>query len=109
MTRDIQQVAEKSFGANLDWFFDQWIRGVGVPQYRMLYDQRQTEDGSWLIEGTIQQRVVVGSERSFDVLEGTYYRGVVNLIVTAGGEAALASSYRALHDMADGLGLESQS
>ncbi len=93
---DIQHAAEKAFGGvdpegnpynvDLAWFFNQWIRGAGIPQYRMTYDARQTEDGSWLIEGIVQQRVLVGSSRNHEVLEGEYYRGVVDVTVKAKGE-----------------------
>jgi len=96
VTIDIQRAAEKALGGvdpegnpynvDLEWFFDQWIRGIGIPQYKMTYDVRQTEDGSWLVEGLIEQRVVMGSGRSHSVLDGKYYRGVVDLTVLAGGE-----------------------
>jgi aminopeptidase N len=75
VTRDIQRIAEESFGGTMEWFFDQWIRGVGIPEYAFDYDVRQTEDGSYVIEGKITQRVVVGRERF--PLEGVYYRGWV--------------------------------
>jgi hypothetical protein len=39
-----------------------------------------------LVEGLIEQRVVMGSSRSHSVLDGKYYRGVVDLTVLAGGE-----------------------
>jgi aminopeptidase N len=32
VTRDIQRVAEQSFGGTMEWFFDQWIRGTGIPE-----------------------------------------------------------------------------
>jgi hypothetical protein len=96
VTLDIQQAAETGFGgvgpdgqpykADLAWFFDQWLRGTGVPQYRFVYGVRQAEDGGWIVEGTIHQRVVVGSERSHDVLDGTNYRGVVDITVLAKGD-----------------------
>jgi len=57
-----------------------------VPQYRLAYDVRQTEDGSWLIEGTVEQRVVIGSNRSRVVIDGTYYRGVVYVTALAKGQ-----------------------
>ena len=71
---------------DLSWFFDQWIRGVGLPEYSFNYEVRQTEDLGWLIEGTIKQRVVVGSSRNNHVLEGRYYRGIVDIIVEAKGD-----------------------
>jgi hypothetical protein len=91
VTRDIQVAAEKALGGidengnpynvDLEWFFDQWIRGSGIPQYKFDYDVRRTEDGSYLVEGTIRQRVVLGSGRNFEVLDGKYYAGVVNVQV----------------------------
>ena len=74
VTRDIQQVMEEVYGGNMEWFFDQWIRGVGVPQYSFNWTKRKTEDGKWLVEGTIKQRVVAG--KYGQVLPGVYYRAV---------------------------------
>ena len=94
VTRDIQLAAEKALGGvdpegnpynvDLEWFFDQWIRGVGLPQFAFDYDVRETEDGGWLIEGTIKQRIIVGSKRNFQVVENKHYRGVVNITATTG-------------------------
>jgi hypothetical protein len=93
VTLDIQNAAEKALGGvdengkpynvDLDWFFDQWIRGTGTPQYAFDYDVDQSEDGSWLLEGTIRQRVLLG--KTDKVLEGTVYRGVVDVVVEAKG------------------------
>jgi hypothetical protein len=86
VTMDIQNVAEEAFGgvdasgnrynANLGWLFDQWIRGVGIPQYSFHYATRRAEDKSWVVEGTIKQRVVVGNQSNYQVLAGQYYRGL---------------------------------
>ena len=46
------------------------------------------EDGSWIIEGSIEQRVVVGTRRKHDVLEDVYFRGVVPITVTVKGGPA---------------------
>ncbi len=88
VTRDIQRVAERSFGADLEWFFDQWIRGIGIPEYSLNYAARKTEDGKYLIEGKVLQRVVAGRRRR--VLEGVYYRTVVPVII----RCADGKSYR---------------
>lgn len=77
VTRDIQQAAEKSFGGNMEWFFDQWIRGTGIPQYALFYKVRKTEDGKYLVEGKIKQRVTVGLDKT--ELPGVYYRGLGKL------------------------------
>jgi hypothetical protein len=94
VTLDIEYAAEENLGgvtpdgqryaADLRWFFDQWIRGSGVPEYRLDYDIRQAEDRSWIIEGTIEQRVLVGSKRKNAVLDNIYYRGVADITVKTG-------------------------
>lgn len=96
VTMDIQRALEKAFGGkdpdgndynvDLGWFFDQWIRGAGIPQYRLTYDVRQAEDGSWVVEGMVQQRVMIGSSRNREVLDGKFYRGVIDVTVKAKGD-----------------------
>jgi hypothetical protein len=91
VTRDIQIAAERHLGGldeqgnhynvDLEWFFDQWIRGVGIPEFTLDYSIRKTEDGGYLIEGNIGQEIVIGNGRSATKLEGRYYRGVIDLTV----------------------------
>jgi hypothetical protein len=93
VTLDIQRAAEEALGGvdengnrfnvDLSWFFNQWIRGAGMPQYAFQYDVRPTEEGSYVIEGVIRQRVVLG--KTDQVLDGTVYRGVVEVTVNAKG------------------------
>ncbi|MCP3977889.1 MAG: M1 family metallopeptidase [bacterium] len=89
VTRDIQTIAERAFGGtgqdgqpysvDLDWFFSQWVRGVGMPELRVEVSHHQTEDGKYAVEGKVRQRVFAGKH---DVLlEGVYYRGVVPVTV----------------------------
>ncbi len=59
-TADIIRVAESSLGSDIGWFFEQWIRSPGIPEYTFEHSSRQTEDGQYLVEGKIQQRVLVG-------------------------------------------------
>ncbi|MGH9388851.1 MAG: hypothetical protein ACRD1Z_04495, partial [Vicinamibacteria bacterium] len=79
VTRDIQAEAEKAFGGNMEWFFDQWIRGVGLPEFNFTYTVRPTEDGKYLVEGQVEQKILVGRKK--DVLEGTYFRGRVPITI----------------------------
>ncbi len=83
VTRDIQRVAEKSFGANLDWFFDQWLRGVGLPEYTFTYAVRETEEGNFLIEGEVSQRILLKAamDNNKEVLDGQYFTGLVPITV----------------------------
>jgi Peptidase family M1 domain len=85
VTRDIQDIMEGVVGGNMDWFFDQWIRGVGLPQYAINWTKRRNEQGKWIVEGTIKQRVVFGKDKT--ELPGVYYRGVAPLtFVDANGK-----------------------
>ena len=77
VSRQMQEVMEKVVGGNMEWFFDQWIRGVGIPQYAIFWTKRKNEQGKWVIEGSIKQRVVMGEDMT--ELKGVYYRGVAPL------------------------------
>lgn len=48
-------------GRSMEWFFDEWIRGTGIPHYRVEYTSK-IGDGNYLIKGTLQQ---TGVPRSF--------------------------------------------
>ena len=75
VTRDIQRVAEREIGGSLEGFFDQWVRGAGIPELTFDWRTRKNPDGSWNVEGTIRQRVVLGRERI--PMDGVLYEGVV--------------------------------
>ena len=79
VTRDIQLEAEKAFGGNMEFFFDQWIRGVGMPEFTFTYSVRQTEDRKYLIEGQVDQRALVGQKK--DLLPDTYFTAIVPITV----------------------------
>lgn len=74
VTRDIQLAMEAAYGGTMEWFFDQWLRGVGVPQYSVSYTIRKTEDQQYLIEGSIKQRTLLGKDKV--PMPGVFYRGV---------------------------------
>jgi hypothetical protein len=48
-------------GRSMEWFFDQWIRGTGVPRYHVEFTVRAGEKG-FLVKGTLTQG---GVPRSF--------------------------------------------
>ncbi len=80
VTLDMQRVAEEVYQVPMGWFFDQWIRGVAIPEFTVDYRTRRTEDGKWLVEGVVRQRLAIGKDR-FPV-EGQYYLGVGRVVVT---------------------------
>ncbi len=91
VTLDIQRAAERHLGGldangnpynvDLEWFFDQWIENIGIPEYSVHYTTRRNEDGKWLIEGIVKQRVVYGSRLDKRVMPGVQYRAVVPITV----------------------------
>jgi len=81
VSRDIQRVAEKAYGVPMEWFFDQWVRGVAIPEFDFEYTTRKTEDGNWLIQGTVKQQIVIGNDK--EPIPGEYYLGAVPVTVTA--------------------------
>lgn len=83
VTRDIQRVTEEVYGGNMEWFFDQWIRGIGIPQYAISWTKRKTEDGQWLVDATIKQRVVAGLDKK--EMPGVFYRAVAPITFVAYG------------------------
>ncbi len=43
---DIQKLAEQHYGSSLDWFFNQWLYGIGLPECDVTYTMGQSETGS---------------------------------------------------------------
>jgi len=56
-TEDFLAAVSKAFGQPMDWFFDQWVYGIGVPKYDADLDGRQRE-GQWRLQGRIRQKRV---------------------------------------------------
>ncbi len=69
-TTDLQRVVSRTVGMDMDWFFDQWFRGSGIPRMYFSYDVRATEDGKWLLEGRIRQE---DPEKAVKAIMPIYY------------------------------------
>jgi len=64
-TLDFQVKMEQYYGANLDWFFQQWIYGTGYPSYEYSWNYEQMGN-DYVIDLTIAQvQDVSGSEEVF--------------------------------------------
>ncbi|UCE23794.1 MAG: hypothetical protein JSU74_10915 [Candidatus Zixiibacteriota bacterium] len=50
-------LAEKHYGGPLDWFFKQWLCGIGYPEYDVEYTIEQKDDG-YFISGTVKSKNV---------------------------------------------------
>jgi hypothetical protein len=54
-TEDFLDVVEEIYGEDMLWFFDQWVYGTDIPEYRPDLEPRLV-DGVWRLQGTIEQR-----------------------------------------------------
>ena len=53
-TYDFKALAEKHVGKSLDWFFDEWVFGTGIPSYKLDY-KIEPGAGGFVISGSITQ------------------------------------------------------
>jgi hypothetical protein len=58
-TWDFKHLAEKYADSKLDWFFDEWVFGTGVPVYSLDY-KIQASGNAFVVEGTVKQSGVPG-------------------------------------------------
>jgi len=83
VTHDIQKAAESVFGEKLDWFFDQWVRGIGIPEFELKYATKPAEGGSHVVTGEVTQRVLVSRRlQPKKILDGVAFQCVAYLSVT---------------------------
>lgn len=54
-TRDFQAVVERHAGADMQWFFDQWVYGTQIPRYEYGWEREQASDGSWTARLRVDQ------------------------------------------------------
>lgn len=54
-TEDFEAFAEEYLGEDLQWFFQQWVYGIDVPQYRFSYTINSTGNGQFKVLGRVEQ------------------------------------------------------
>jgi hypothetical protein len=62
-TAEFQRAVEKHMtktmdldgNGSMDWFFDQWVRGTGIPRYTVEFDVKPAADGRFAVRGTLKQ------------------------------------------------------
>jgi peptidase M1-like protein len=58
LQREVEAVMTKSMdlegGRSMEWFFDEWVRGTGIPSYRVQFTVRNTEKG-FVVSGKLFQ------------------------------------------------------
>jgi predicted metalloprotease with PDZ domain len=79
-TSDFIRVAEKHYGSNLDWFFNEWIYSTQLPTYKWTCSVTQEPDGRYVVNVDIQTDGVSPTFRMlvpFTILmEGDYHTTV---------------------------------
>jgi Peptidase family M1 domain len=76
-------------GRSMEWFFEEWVRGTGIPHYRVEFTVHNTEKG-YLIRGRLFQ---TGVPRSFVASVPLYASGaghsaLLGTVVAAGPETS---------------------
>jgi len=90
-TFDFKRLAEKHLGRPLDWFFDAWVFGTGIPAYAMSSRVEATTNG-FVITGTITQSGVPASfEMQVPVYADQTFLGNVT-VSSDGGEFRFTSA-----------------
>ncbi|MCK4857871.1 MAG: hypothetical protein KAT58_07890 [candidate division Zixibacteria bacterium] len=76
-TADFIRIAEKHYGGDLSWFFDQYVYDIQVPYYRWKASSSQDPDGQYLVSFDIETRNVTEDFQMLVpvtiVMEGDYH------------------------------------
>ncbi|MDQ3136619.1 MAG: hypothetical protein M3Q93_03410 [Gemmatimonadota bacterium] len=57
-TADFRRVVERHTGADMGWFFDQWIYGTALPTYKVAYKVDPLDGGQYRVRLRVQQEGV---------------------------------------------------
>ncbi|HWO56934.1 MAG TPA: M1 family aminopeptidase [bacterium] len=74
-TRDFQAVVERHVGADMQWFFDQWVYGTQIPRYEYSWERERADDGTWTARVRIDQFNVDSAFRAFMPITIVYEDG----------------------------------
>jgi aminopeptidase N len=64
-TEDFRRVVERQTGADMGWFFDQFVYGSEIPTYRVAHRAEKTSDGRWRVKLRIRQEKVPETFRMY--------------------------------------------
>ena len=64
-TEDFQRVVEKHAGAEMGWFFDQWVHSTATPTYRVAHRTEPAENGQFRVKLKVRQEGVPDSFQMF--------------------------------------------
>jgi hypothetical protein len=93
-TEDFKAIVEKHMSRamdldgnhKMDWFFNQYVYGIGIPQYDFRYSATPTPDGKFKISGTVTRGGVVETWKDMVPLYLHQGQGVIRAgFITASG------------------------
>jgi hypothetical protein len=107
-TQDFKAIVEKHMtnnmvmerSRNMDWFFDQYVYGTGIPRYQFAYTMESLPDGNMKVSGKLTRSGVPDDWKDLVALYGHPARGLVRLgFIHAVGpvtpfEAVLPATFR---------------
>ncbi len=60
-TDDFRRIAEKHAGADLGWFFDQWLNTTAIPEYKVAWNAQPGDGGRYTVKLRVKQQKVPDS------------------------------------------------
>lgn len=57
-TLKLQELIEHHAGFDMFWFFNQWVYGIDIPEYRFSYDYEKTPEGKYQVTCHVKQKDV---------------------------------------------------
>ena len=57
-TDDFRTIVERHAGIPMDWFFDEWVKGTGVPTYHVAWTNQPADNGRYKIKFRVTQEHV---------------------------------------------------
>lgn len=54
-TSGLQNHLSEYIGADMSWFFDQWVYGTAIPEYKFSYNSEETDDGKYQVVCHVEQ------------------------------------------------------
>jgi hypothetical protein len=57
-TASFRAAVERQLGADLGWFFDEWVYGTAIPTYRVAYRAEPVAGGKWRVRLRVRQENV---------------------------------------------------
>jgi aminopeptidase N len=57
-TEDFQRVVERHTGAEMGWFFDQWVHSTAIPTYKVAYRTEPAAGGQFKVRLQVRQEGV---------------------------------------------------